>query len=177
MIEDREKVIKSLKRHKLPFAEEGAVDVDYSRADIEKILPHRNPFALLDRITRMNRVDQVITTETVIDPNDAVFAGHFPGHPVYPGVLQIEMMGQAGLALIYFLNNNTDLIKEDNKPVVGLFTRVHNAGFIHAVEPGDKLEVRARMHEYDEFLGIMVVQIWKGDQLCSHSILEAYLMD
>jgi UDP-3-O-[3-hydroxymyristoyl] N-acetylglucosamine deacetylase/3-hydroxyacyl-[acyl-carrier-protein] dehydratase len=66
----------------------------YDINDIEKILPHRYPFLLVDRIVAMD--NQTITGYKNITMNEPQFTGHFPGNPVMPGVLQVEAMAQVG---------------------------------------------------------------------------------
>lgn len=175
--EQRESWIKTLKTAPVGQPSETLVPVDYGREQIAGILPHRAPFALLDRIVSIDLQRQVASTETTFDPDDPVFAGHFPGQPIYPGVLQVEMMGQTGLCLLYFLRNATTQIDPAHQPVKGLFTRVHHAGFAHPLSPGDTVTVHATAIEHDDFLSLMAVQVCKGEQICAHSILEAYLVD
>jgi len=148
--------------------------VNYSGADINALIPHRPPFALISSINAINLHETCIEASSKIDPNDPIFAGHFPGAPVYPGVMQIETMGQAGLCLAYFVKNNTLEIKKENLAVKGLFTRVHNAGFNKGVQPGDTLIIRVKSIEDDDFMGLMAAQVIMNDEVFSHSILEVY---
>ena len=172
--EDKNTLIKQLKREPISLAGWSAVDVDFSKTQIERIVPHREPFLLLNAIKRLNLDSKALEVETTVDANDPVFAGHFPGHPVYPGVFLIEMMGQAGLCLAYFVMNATEQIAADAQPVKGLFTRVHNAGFIQSVLPGDDLTLRVKMLEMDPFCGLVAAQTLRGDAIVSHSLLEVY---
>jgi len=153
---------------------ESTVQVNFSAEDIYNIIPHRPPFALVSGISAINLAETTIEVTSKIDPADPIFAGHFPGAPVYPGVMQIETMGQAGLCLAYFVKNNTLDIKESNTPVKGLFTRVHNAGFNKGVMPGDVLTVRVKSIEDDDFMGLMSAQVIMNNEVYSHSILEVY---
>ena len=172
--DEKEALTGSLKRDILHLPAESTVKVNFGREDIYKIIPHRPPFALISSITAINLRETIIEATSTIDPADPLFAGHFPGAPVYPGVMQIETMGQAGLCLAYFVKNNTLEIKEGDTPVKGLFTRVHNAGFNKGVLPGDVLTVRVKSIEDDEFMGLMSAQIILNNAVCSHSILEVY---
>lgn len=172
---ERENWIKILKREAMQFPSEGTNALYFETNQVNKILPHRAPLALVQSITKLNIPLQLIKTETKIDTSDPVFSGHFPNHPVYPGIYQIEMMGQAGLCLMYFLQNQSIEILADQKPVMGLFTRVHNASFLKPIYPGDTVQVIAKMIEYDDYLGIMAVQMLNSGLICSHAILEAYL--
>jgi 3-hydroxyacyl-[acyl-carrier-protein] dehydratase len=172
--DEKEALTGSLKRDILQMPVESTAKVSFSKEDIYKIIPHRPPFALITAITAINLKEMVIEATSHIDPADPIFAGHFPGQPVYPGVMQIETMGQAGLCLAYFVKNNTLEINESGIPVKGLFTRVHNAGFNKGVQPGDTLTIRVKSIEDDDFMGLMSAQVLLNNEIYSHSILEVY---
>ena len=173
-IEEKEALIHSLKRDLIEMPAEGTVRVNFGKEAIYKIIPHRPPFNLITSITAVNLSKAVIETTSFVDPNDPVFAGHFPGMPMYPGVFLIETMGQAGLCMSYFLKNNTTEITENSQPVTGLFTRVHNTGFIKGVKPGDNLTIIVKSIEDDDFMGLMSAQVLINNEIYSHSILEVY---
>ncbi len=103
--------------------------------DIMRILPHRFPFLLVDRVLETNGVDKLIAIKNVT-ANEPQFAGHFPGIPIMPGVLIIEAMGQA-CALLAFVRltaqNKADLSK------LFYFAAIDNARFKRVVIPGDQL--------------------------------------
>jgi 3-hydroxyacyl-[acyl-carrier-protein] dehydratase len=101
-----------------------------SRA-IQRILPHRHPFLLVDRVTELIPRERIVAVKQVT-VNEPFFAGHFPGAPVMPGVLIIEAMAQAGaiLALREF---------EDAGEKLPLFTKIREATFRQPVVPGDTL--------------------------------------
>lgn len=172
--EEKEALIASLKREILQMPAKTAVKVNFDAESVYKIIPHRPPFALITAIHSISIEEAMIEASSKIDENDPIFAGHFPGAPVYPGVMQIETMGQAGLCLSYFVKNNTLEIKESNAAVKGLFTRVHNAGFNKGVQPGDILTVRVKSIEDDDFMGLMSAQVIINNEIYSHSILEVY---
>lgn len=174
--EETNQLIKRLKRQFIELPSESTTTVDYQKEAIYQLIPHRPPFNLVDQICAINLQNQTIKATTTIAEDDPIFEGHFPGQPVYPGVFQIEMMGQVGLCLASFALWKTTEITQ-TKPIKGLFTRVHNAGFISQILPGDTLDILAQLVEFDEFLGIVAAQIVKDDQIIAHSISEVYFLD
>jgi 3-hydroxyacyl-[acyl-carrier-protein] dehydratase len=173
-VEEKEALIQQLKRQAIELPVEGSTSLRYGISEIQKIIPHRKPFLLIDSLLTLNLKQRIVEAERKLDPADPVFEGHFPGQPVYPGVLQVEAMGQAGLCLAYFVKNDTLKINDQSKPVVGLFTRIHNAGFNFGLYPGDTFRIRVRSVEDDEFMGFMSAQILVGNKIHSHSLLEVY---
>jgi 3-hydroxyacyl-[acyl-carrier-protein] dehydratase len=151
-----------------------AVSVDYAAADIQQIIPHRDPFLLLDTITHIDLTEQSAIGHYVIDAENPIFKGHFPGNPVYPGVLQLESMGQLGLALAHFVIHNTTAIPAITTQVRGLFTKILHAGFQNRLLPGDVMDISAKIIEYDDFLGKIAAQVHCREKLCSYAMLEVY---
>ena len=123
------KIIKQEKRNKVPTFDinaEPVMDVN----DIMQVLPHRPPFLLVDKILELS--DTHIVGMKSITMNEPYFAGHFPGQPVMPGVLQIEAMAQAGGVLVL----NT---VPDPENYLTFFMKIDNAKFKNPVVPGDTL--------------------------------------
>jgi 3-hydroxymyristoyl/3-hydroxydecanoyl-(acyl carrier protein) dehydratase len=153
--------------------------LDYGRDAIERIIPHREPFLLVDRLTGVDLTESAETVfgERFIDPADPVFLGHFPGYPVYPGALQFEMSGQLGLCLTYFVVNQSNEIAKDASPVRVMVTRVHGGIFLEPLLPGVMAKLVARKLEYDGYFGTVLSQVMSGDKICSVSIAEVIFMD
>ena len=104
---------------------------------IERLLPHRYPMLLVDRILELSPMERVVGLKNVTR-NEPFFEGHFPGHPVMPGVLIIEAMGQTGGVLL--LNS-----VENPETKVVYFTGLDNVKFRKTVIPGDQLRFSVQM--------------------------------
>ena len=174
--EELQKFAKTARRYPLwTPRQRGAPPVE--RRGIERILPHRDPFLLLDAITEVDLSEQAIRGRRQVSPNDPVFQGHFPGDPIYPGVLQLEIVGQLGLCLIHFLRAGTTEINEDVRPSPVRAIKVHLAQFLSPVRPGDELTVVGRMLELNDYTAICAGQILCAETVCSFGVMEVYLVD
>lgn len=104
----------------------------FNAQKIMDMLPHRYPLLLVDRVESLD--DQKITAIKNVTINEDFFNGHFPGHPIMPGVLMVEAMAQvAGIKIIHKLDQS-----ETNNKVV-YFMSIDNAHFRKPVVPGDTL--------------------------------------
>ena len=111
--------------------------------EIQKILPHRYPFLMVDGILEMERLKYIVGIKNVTI-NESHFQGHFPGKPVMPGVLIIEGMAQTGGLLLLL-----EIPDRDNKLLY--FVAVDGARFRRPVVPGDQLRME------------ITVKQWRGD--------------
>jgi len=102
--------------------------------EIMKILPHRYPFLLVDRIQELDPGKRIVGIKNVTI-NEPFFQGHFPGHPVMPGVLIIEAMAQVGGILAYLASD------DEIRKKVCYFLAVDAARFRKPVFPGDVLRL------------------------------------
>jgi 3-hydroxyacyl-[acyl-carrier-protein] dehydratase len=104
-------------------------------AEIMRILPHRYPFLLVDRIIEVDRAKRLVALKNV-SINEPFFVGHFPGVPVMPGVLIIESMAQAGAILGLLEQDPADLSK-----TLVYFLGIDEARFRRPVVPGDQMRI------------------------------------
>ena len=105
--------------------------------DLQKILPHRYPFLLIDRVVEIERKQRVVAIKNVT-VNEPFFNGHFPAYPIMPGVLIVEAIAQAGGALLL-----TEIPDRDSKLMV--FTGIERAKFRKPVIPGDQLRIEVKV--------------------------------
>jgi 3-hydroxyacyl-[acyl-carrier-protein] dehydratase len=106
-------------------------ELPLGKDEIEKILPHRDPFLLIDEIVELDPGKRAVARKTV-RADEWFLAGHFPGRPIMPGVLMVEGMAQAGAVAA--------LTTEENEGKMVLFGGIDGVRFKRIVEPGDTLE-------------------------------------
>jgi 3-hydroxyacyl-[acyl-carrier-protein] dehydratase len=101
---------------------------------IMQILPHRYPFLLVDRIVDVEEGKRIVGVKNVT-VNEPFFTGHFPGHPVMPGVLIIEAMAQVAAIMAYLASD------EETRKKVSYFMAIDKCRFRRPVRPGDQLRI------------------------------------
>jgi 3-hydroxymyristoyl/3-hydroxydecanoyl-(acyl carrier protein) dehydratase len=147
------------------------------RRELELLLPHRDPFLMLDALVAVDLEERCIAGRRRIDPADPVLAGHFPGEPVYPGVLQLETMAQVCICLQHFVANKSTEPPATATPLRLRLLRVHHAIFSAEVRPGDQLTVVGKILEDNGYTSVLAGQILRGETICAFCVLEAYLLD
>jgi 3-hydroxyacyl-[acyl-carrier-protein] dehydratase len=143
-----------------------AITLDINQ--IQQILPHRYPFLLIDRITALDTGKRVTAIKSVT-MNEPYFVGHFPGHPVMPGVLVVEAMAQAGgLLIMREFEPNSKLV---------LFTGIDKCKFRKQVTPGDQLRIEVEVLAFRRNVGRMQGSAFVGDQLACEAELSCVVID
>lgn len=115
------------------------------KEQIKEIIPHRDPFLLIDEVIALEPGVKCIAKKYIND-NDFWFQGHFPGHPVTPGVLIVEMLAQTGAVCAGSL--------PENKGKIALFAKIDKAKFRRQVVPGDVLTLEVQMVKMRGTVGV-----------------------
>jgi 3-hydroxyacyl-[acyl-carrier-protein] dehydratase len=134
--------------------------------EILKVLPHRYPFLMLDRILELT-ADSVVGLKNVTI-NEPFFQGHFPGKPIMPGVMIVEAMAQAGVILGYALGDN------DGEKAI-YFMGMDKVRFRKPVLPGDQLIIKAKLMKQKGSIFKMQAEAFVADQLVAEAELMATL--
>ena len=111
--------------------------------EIREYLPHRYPFLLVDRVVELNPGESIVAYKNVT-VNEPFFTGHFPDHPVMPGVLIVEAMAQAAGVLGFKTMN-----KRPQDGSIYYFVGADNLRFKRPVVPGDRLQLEAKVKRID----------------------------
>jgi 3-hydroxyacyl-[acyl-carrier-protein] dehydratase len=148
------------------------MDTQIDVVEIQEILPHRFPFLLLDRVTELNLGDSIKAYKNVT-VGEQIFQGHFPGHPIYPGVMIIEGMAQAG-GVLAFKTAGEDV---DTKDKVVYFMSIDRAKFRKPVVPGDRLEYDLSVIKQKGTIWVLDAKAYvDGDLVCTAE-LKAMIVD
>jgi 3-hydroxyacyl-[acyl-carrier-protein] dehydratase len=135
--------------------------------EIKKILPHRYPFLLVDRIVESDGESRIVGIKNV-SANEPFFQGHFPDYPVMPGVLILEALGQVGCIL------GMQIQKKEGFPVI-FFTGVDAARFRKPVHPGDQLRLElTKLKQRGDYFKFQA-NAYVGEQRVTEAVLQAMI--
>src|SRR5580765_2705459 len=141
--------------------------------EILKILPHRYPFLLIDRVLDIKRKERLVAIKNVTI-NEPFFVGHFPGLPIMPGVLIVEAIAQAGGALLL-----TEVADRSDKVMV--FTGIERAKFRRPVSPGDQLRLEVEVKGWRSVPGMTAAKMqgyaYVGSKKVAEAIVSCQLID
>ena len=141
------------------------LDID----EIKEILPHRYPMLLVDRVLEADPDNKIVALKNVT-ANERFFEGHFPGHPIMPGVLIIEAMAQvAGIGLLQTV--------EDPENKVPYFGKVDNARFRKPVKPGDQLIMEVEILKLRGRMGKVKATAYVDDEVVADGKLTCFIQD
>ena len=136
--------------------------------DIQRYLPHRYPFLLVDRVVEVEAGKSIVAYKN-ISFNEPQFEGHFPGHPIMPGVLQLEAMAQVSSVLM--------LRKPENQGKIGYFMSANNVKWRRPVLPGDTLMIETEILKMRGSIGQTACRCLVNGEVVSEAELKFALMD
>lgn len=149
---------------------EAPAKTQLSITEIQKILPHRYPFLLIDRVIDITPKQRIVAIKNVT-VNEPFFQGHFPEYPIMPGVLIIEAIAQAGAALLL-----TEIDEQDRKNKLTVFTGIERAKFRRPVTPGDQLRIVVEVAVWRRTAVRMEGKAYVGDKVATEAVVTCQLV-
>ena len=146
----------------------------YNVMQIQEILPHRYPFLLVDRITELEPSKSIVGYKNV-SISEPVFQGHFPNHPIYPGVMIIEGMAQAGGVLAFQSASKEE--QDAAKDKVVYFMSIDKCKFRNPVVPGDQLVYKLNVIKNRGSVWHLDGKAYVDDKLVAEAGLKAMIVD
>lgn len=140
--------------------------------DIEwilSVLPHRYPILLVDRVLELEPQKRIVAIKNVT-VNEPIFQGHFPGRPVFPGVLLIEGMAQAGGLLLL-----QDIPDRSRKLIY--FAGIEEAKFRRPVVPGDQVRYELEVLRLRSTFSKLAGRVTVDGQLCAEAVISSAMVD
>ena len=134
--------------------------------EIKKIIPHRYPFLLIDKVVDME-VGKSCHAIKCVSNTEPWFQGHFPEHNVMPGVLLIEAMAQAGAVSILSI--------EENRGKIAFFSGIKNAKFRKEIVPGDMIDIYVNIIKIRKQFGVGEGKIYSNGELCVEGEISFFI--
>jgi 3-hydroxyacyl-[acyl-carrier-protein] dehydratase len=149
------------------FSRNGKINMELNREQIQEIIPHRDPFLMVDRVLDIEPGRTAIG-EKDVKPEEYYFKGHFPKEPIMPGVLIIEAIAQTGAITL--------LAIPENRGKSVYFGGLKKAKFKRKVVPGDTLRFEVELHKVKEKFGTGYGKAFVGDKLaCEAEFIFSYM--
>ncbi len=142
--------------------------MELNSVEIQKIIPHRYPFLLVDKIIEIESGKNAVGIKNVTI-NEPFFQGHFPGQPIMPGVLIVEAMAQVAAVIC--------MGSEENQGKLGVFTGIDNCKFRRQVVPGDTIRMEVEMTAFRRGIGKAEGKAYVEGQLACSASLTFALID
>jgi 3-hydroxyacyl-[acyl-carrier-protein] dehydratase len=135
----------------------------WEAAQIMRILPHRYPFLLIDRVLELEAGKRVVAIKSVT-ANEPQFTGHFPGRPIMPGILMVEAMAQTGAVAV--------LSTPEHRGKLALFAGIDECRFRRTVLPGDTLRIEVTVEKLARLFGRARAVATVGDEVAVEAVLS-----
>lgn len=134
-----------------------------TKEEIMRIIPHRDPFLLIDEVTEMDMQNMVVRGRKFVRHDEYYFPGHFPGEPVVPGVIMVETMAQLGAVII--------LSQSAFKGKVAYFAALDGVRFKRKIVPGETMDIEVAIEKIKGPLVIGNGKLWvNGELACQGKI-------
>ncbi len=142
--------------------------------EIQKIIPHRFPFLLIDRVINLESGKSIDAYKNV-SISENIFQGHFPGHPIYPGVMIVEGLAQAG-GILAFKSLSEEEQKDTSNKVV-YFMSIDKCKFRAPVTPGDRLDYKISVIKHRGNIWVLKGEAYVDGKLVTEAELKAMIVD